>query len=86
MVAGLSPFKILSYRAGPRILARKLICINRVVSADVHMSVANASMENNPMNALEQAGTSADTLGFPRGVTLLRDPLLNKGTACSGRR
>ena len=35
------------------------------------------------MNALEQVGTPSGTHVFPRGVALLRDPLLNKGTAFS---
>ena len=35
------------------------------------------------MNALEQVGTPSGGLSFPRGVALLRDPLLNKGTAFS---
>ena len=35
------------------------------------------------MNALEQVGTPSGTRVFPRGVALLRDPLLNKGTAFS---
>ena len=33
------------------------------------------------MNALEQVGTPSGTRIFPRGVALLHDPLLNKGTA-----
>ena len=33
------------------------------------------------MSTIEQLGPSAEDLGLPHGVALLRDPLLNKGTA-----
>jgi malate dehydrogenase (oxaloacetate-decarboxylating)(NADP+) len=35
------------------------------------------------MNTLAQLGSAAGSHSFPRGVALLRDPLLNKGTAFS---
>ena len=35
------------------------------------------------MSTLAQVSSAAGSRGFPRGVALLRDPLLNKGTAFS---